>query len=1521
MVRNYLMLINKLHSLVICCLFISAGYSQEVKTLYSEHRHINEDVYKAYKSKTQKLLVDNGFSTDNFFEKIVVRNQDKEEFKEFLKTELRYDKRELIEKVGENEIRTRSELETFIELKLIKYKILYNEFKAQKVTNRTPISFMPGRAPGQPCQNMDFESQTTNAWIGSYGSATDPTITAGFNNPGNNSGTGQHVIMTGGNDPNVPSIPCVMPGGTASFRLGDNGNGGRIGARISQTFQVQAANPYFTYNYAVVLEDAGHPVAEQPYFRIRMYDGANNLIACATLDIDATNAPGLSTGSGLKYKNWTQVLIPLTAYIGQNVRIEFTTGDCNASGGTHDGYAYIDCSCLSPQILTSSPAICGGSTINVTAPSGLPTYSWTGPGIVGANNTQTITVNQPGTYTVSMTTNTTPPNIPCTFSLDTIIPGNPMNPTAQFISSVVCQGGATVFTDQSTPTGGITNWSWDFDNNGTIDNTVQNPSHIFPAAGSFPVTLTVTSGGCTDNITSNVTVNPGIGPVINPAGPFCSNSAVTTLTSNISGGTWSGAGITNSATGTFDPAQATSGNNIISYTTSGACGGTTTATIVVNPLPASVAGTDVVICTGTPATIGAVQTVGYTYSWSPSTGLSGANISNPSITTVNTGSSPVVTTYTVTTSENTCSNTDVVIVTVNPQPQLVITDPVAVCSPNTIDITAPAVIAGSTSGGTYTYWTDAAGTISIANPTAVSVSGQYYIKNTSTGGCSDIEPVLVTINPLPVSNAGTDVMICSGIAANIGAAAIAGNDYSWLPATGLSAANVSSPAVTTSNNGTTPIVTTYTVTTSVTATGCSNTDEVLVTVNPQPVLVITNPAAVCSPNTVDITTAAVTAGSAGGGTLTYWADAGGTISLATPTAITASGTYYIKVTATGGCTDIDPVVVTINSLPVSNAGTDVTICSGTAAGIGTAAVAGNDYSWLPATGLSASNISNPAITTVNNGTTPIVTTYTVTTSVISTGCSSTDVVTVTIDPYPVLSTTDPASVCSPSTVDITSASITAGTIGTGIFSYFNDAAATSPVASPATISSSGTYYIQLISSAGCSDLDSVMVVINALPVSDAGSDLDICTGSSGPIGGPASIGFTYQWLPVSGLNNAALANPTVTLTNGTLNPTITTYTVTTTNTSTGCQSIDSVVVTTYPVATSNAGSSQSVCSGTSLTLAGAVGGSATGGTWSGGAGIYTPNNSALNAVYTPSAAEFAAGTVTLTLTSDDPTGPCAFASSNVTFFFYQNPVVNFTTINPSGCPVQCASFTDNSTIVAGDAIVSWNWDFGDNSPDSTTQNTSHCYPVTGLYDVTLTAVSNHGCTASSTHIQVVNVYPVPVADFDPSPKDATVLDPEVQLNNTSSSDVTAWTYYFGDGDSIAPNVSSPVHLYSSEGPGIYMATLIVENSYGCRDSITKPIEIGPEFTFFIPNAFTPNGDGVNDFFFGQGIGIKEYDIWIFDRWGNMIYHGDNIDTSLWDGKANNGKDVAQQDVYVWKVNLKDVFDKRHNYTGTVTLVK
>ncbi len=934
---------------------------------------------------------------------------------------------------------------------------------------------------------------------------------------------------------------------------------------------------------------------------------------------------------------------------------------------------------------------------------------------------------------------------------------------------------------------------------------------------------------------------------------------------------------------------------------------TTILTITIGTGPASPVAsfTNTTVCAGLATTFTDTSTpAGSTTAWSwdfNGDGTPDATTQNPTYTFPAAGTYPV----TLVVSLGSCNATITQNVTVNPAVPPTINPAGPYCSNAT-----PVNMVGNPAGGTWSGTGITNATAGTFDPTVASV-GNNTITYTVAGACGGSMTATVVVNAVPVTGVNS-VTICAGQTATLTATGI--GTFMWNTGSAANPLSVT-PAITTS----------YTVT--ATNAGCTGSAVSTVTVNPLPVLVITNPAPVCSPGTVDITASAVTAGSSGGGVLSYWTDAAATIGLAAPNAIATSGTYYIQSTTVAGCTDVAPVTATVNPLPVSIAGPDISFCSGSTGNIGVAPSAGNTYSWLATTGLSSAAISNPTVTLTTGGTSTI-STYTVTTTIAATGCSTTDQVVVTVNPLPVLVITDPAAVCSPSTVYLTAAAVTAGSsISGSILTYWTNAAATIALASPSAVTTTGTYYIHANAGGGCTDIQPVNVVVNPLPISTAGPDVTICTGGVANLGGAATAGETYSWLSATGLSSTAISNPTVSLINAGGPSLTTTYTVTTTNSTTGCVSTDVVDVTVDAVATANAGSPQSVCSGTGITLAGAVGGSASGGTWSGGAGTFFPNNTTLNAVYTASAGEYASGTVTLTLTTNDPTGPCTFASSSVTFTFFQNPVINFSVNDPNGCPTHCVQFADASTVSGGNVIVGWLWDFGEGGIDSAVQNPSNCYDnisgsvgVSSFYDVTLTAVSNNGCSSTLTMPSFIEVYPEPVAEFTPNPNPASILNPVVTLSDGSTSDVISWMYYFGDGDSLGYLTPSPTHTYPDVAASTYLATLLVVNSFGCIDSVQHYVEIGPEFTFFIPNAFTPNSDGTNDFFFGQGIGIVDYDLFIFDRWGNEIFHGHDLN-DMWNGKANGGSDIAQQDVYVWTVKLTDVFGKKHNYIGTVTLVK
>ena len=292
-------------------------------------------------------------------------------------------------------------------------------------------------------------------------------------------------------------------------------------------------------------------------------------------------------------------------------------------------------------------------------------------------------------------------------------------------------------------------------------------------------------------------------------------------------------------------------------------------------------------------------------------------------------------------------------------------------------------------------------------------------------------------------------------------------------------------------------------------------------------------------------------------------------------------------------------------------------------------------------------------------------------------------------------------------------------------------------------------------------------------------------------------------------------------------------------------------------------------------------------------------------------------TTTYIVTGNDGCSPPVIDS--VTIVVLPLPVVNFTVDIDHGCAPLCVNFTDASTVT-GDIIASRIWDFGDGTLISNSQNLSHCFNNPGQYSITSKVTTNSGCVASYTNINMISVFAKPIAAFTPSPNPASIIDPEITMNTSFSSNVNYWYWNFGDGDTLAPNSPNPTHQYSTTVESSYTVTLIIHNANDCYDTVSHEIVIGPEFTFYIPNSFTPNEDGTNDYFGGAGTGISKYSLWIFDRWGNMIFYSSEL-YDKWNGKSNHGQDISQLEVYVWKAEITDIFNKKHDYIGTVTLVK
>ena len=268
-----------------------------------------------------------------------------------------------------------------------------------------------------------------------------------------------------------------------------------------------------------------------------------------------------------------------------------------------------------------------------------------------------------------------------------------------------------------------------------------------------------------------------------------------------------------------------------------------------------------------------------------------------------------------------------------------------------------------------------------------------------------------------------------------------------------------------------------------------------------------------------------------------------------------------------------------------------------------------------------------------------------------------------------------------------------------------------------------------------------------------------------------------------------------------------------------------------------------------------------------------------------------------------------------------NPILNFAANDTLGCEPLCISFINSSEILSGNNIK-WVWNIGDGSPLTNSQSFVHCYNndsvfAPNFFTVTLTVTSDSGCVSTLSKNNYITVYPKPNASFTVLPETTLITDPVISISDLSVG-TDFWNWNFGDG-SASSSVFNPLpHTYPDTGA--YTITLIASTQYNCVDTAYQTIIVEPDYVFYIPNAFTPDGDGINDSFAGKAIFIFAYEMSIFDRWGNLIFYTDDIDKP-WDGKANHGEEIAQADVYVYIVKIVDFNKRKRNYNGIVTLVR
>ena len=330
----------------------------------------------------------------------------------------------------------------------------------------------------------------------------------------------------------------------------------------------------------------------------------------------------------------------------------------------------------------------------------------------------------------------------------------------------------------------------------------------------------------------------------------------------------------------------------------------------------------------------------------------------------------------------------------------------------------------------------------------------------------------------------------------------------------------------------------------------------------------------------------------------------------------------------------------------------------------------------------------------------------------------------------------------------------------------------------------------------------------------------------------------------------------------------------------------------------NLGTQQIVASGTQ------------GGTWS-GTGV-----DPITGVFSPSISGSGTHLINYSLI-----GTCPI-DSTINIIVEEVPVMDIQVDKSTGCEPLTVKFSDASTSKA----LTSSWTFSDGSQSALTDSVTMTFSNPGCYNVILVSEFVNGCKDSIPRSNIVCVNPVPKADFDWGPKNATVIEPFIEFDDKSIN-ATSLVWNFDRGAvPITSSDENPFVTFTSSEKGVYNVCLMATNG-ACFNEICKDVTILDNFSVFVPNAFTPDGDGLNDVFFPNGKshdnleGLDQYGFMIFNRWGELIWET-TTPYQPWDATDQKTGNVVMQDVYVWKVNAWDhVEGTLKTYYGHISVLR
>lgn len=840
---------------------------------------------------------------------------------------------------------------------------------------------------------------------------------------------------------------------------------------------------------------------------------------------------------------------------------------------------------------------------------------------------------------------------------------------------------------------------------------------------------------------------------------------------------------------------------------------------------------------------------------------------------------------------------------------------------------------------TTTYsWTFGVGT---ASSTQFSPSFTYTQAGTYTvmlvvtdsSACNPKDTTYRTIivYPPPAVDAGLPQTLCPGDTAQLQATGTGA--FIWTPNNFLSNDSISNPLAFPPSNQT------YTVTLT-DNNGCKASDQVTISIQNNLTVNAGNDTSVCN-----LGGALQLQAVANQPNVSYqWSPATGlsnpNISNPTCTLQQSQQTYTVIAASSAGCTAVDSVTVGIFAMNIQ--ATDVQVCMGDSVTLQTNVNTPCTYQWTPATFLSATNQANPVCTPTQNISYTIYVTS-------NNGCQDTAQMNVTVVPLPTIGIND-TSTCNVSNLQLNATISPANSS----LSWSPTTGLSNPnIANPVcNITGQQTYTLQATNPQGCSNSKQVSVAMYQVNV--VGNNPAVCGGGSMILSSGISGAAAYSWVPATFLSATNVENPTCT------SPQTITYTVYVTDVN-GCTGSGQVTATVWALPTANAGADIQICEGSTTILQGS------GGVlydWQPPAGLSNntdPNplcNASVTTTYTLTVTDTNGCTDTDDMTVavvGNPTvtanGPFTICQGDTVqleayggqqYEWVENTALsNFNIPNPLAVPPSTTTFivkgfnqdgcSDTAAVtvtvipkpkvnITGDHKVcigekatltatgceSYLWDNGSTSQTIVLfpQNSEwiSCEGMTG------------NCKAIPDSLYLTVIKDLPIADFEVS-IDSGWAPMTVQFTDATQGSVYKWLWEFGLPIVRTSNEQNPSFTYIHAGN--FNVTLIVWDVNNCKDTLTKPL-FADNVTLFVPSAFTPNGDGYNDFFEVGFWGIRTLHIDIYDRWGALIFSSDDKNFK-WDGSYRNTP--CPEGTFVWVARGIGENNKNYEKKGTVTLMR